>query len=117
MLPSTRALRCANQSCNGTSCVPFWEENTSVYVAVASGDASVNGYGPAEGLPALRDALKQKLADKNGLTGVSTVRTRRGGGCSRWVNGGRVCGGEGRGLLKQQLGDGDRCGQLRVCQV
>ncbi|GFH27365.1 hypothetical protein HaLaN_25672 [Haematococcus lacustris] len=30
----------------------------------------VSGYGPTQGLPALRDALKAKLRDKNGLHGV-----------------------------------------------
>lgn len=38
---------------------------------LAAGDASVNGYGPAEGLPALREALQQKIASRNGLEGVS----------------------------------------------
>ncbi|KAJ9506883.1 hypothetical protein QJQ45_005076 [Haematococcus lacustris] len=31
----------------------------------------VSGYGPTQGLPALRDALKSKLRDKNGLHGVA----------------------------------------------
>jgi DNA-binding transcriptional MocR family regulator len=38
---------------------------------VAAGVAGVHGYGPAEGLPALRQALKQKLEQQNGLAGVS----------------------------------------------
>lgn len=33
--------------------------------------ASVSGYAPNEGLPALRAALRKKLADKNGLQNVS----------------------------------------------
>jgi hypothetical protein len=37
-------------------------------------DPSVNSYGPDEGLPALREALRRKIADENGLHGV------RGGG-------------------------------------
>jgi aspartate/methionine/tyrosine aminotransferase len=41
---------------------------------------SINGYGPAEGLPALRTALQQKLADKNGLQGVSEHVSCAGGG-------------------------------------
>lgn len=40
---------------------------------LAAGGPSVNGYGPAEGLPALREALRHKLATKNGLQGVSPV--------------------------------------------
>lgn len=31
---------------------------------------SVNAYGPDEGLPALREALRQKIAEENGLSGV-----------------------------------------------
>ena len=41
---------------------------------------SINGYGPAEGLPALRTALQQKLADRNGLQGVSEHVSCAGGG-------------------------------------
>ena len=32
-------------------------------------------YGPTEGLPALRDALVEKLATENGLTGVEVMVT------------------------------------------
>ncbi|KAL6764759.1 PLP-dependent transferase [Haematococcus lacustris] len=35
----------------------------------------VSGYGPTQGLPALRDALKAKLRDKNGLHGVEVMVT------------------------------------------
>jgi hypothetical protein len=51
---------------------------------------SINGYGPAEGLPALRTALQQKLADKNGLKGVSAMGQGGGGGG----------GGSGRGFAR-----------------
>lgn len=37
---------------------------------LASGDPSVHGYGPAEGLPALREALRDKVRRDNGLEGV-----------------------------------------------
>jgi aspartate/methionine/tyrosine aminotransferase len=36
----------------------------------ASPQQQLHGYGPAEGLPALREALRQKLEAVNGLTGV-----------------------------------------------
>jgi aspartate/methionine/tyrosine aminotransferase len=35
-----------------------------------AGAQQVNGYGPAEGLPALREALRHKLAARNGLQQV-----------------------------------------------
>ncbi len=38
---------------------------------LAAEAGSISGYGPADGLPALREALKQKLEEVNGLTGVS----------------------------------------------
>jgi len=41
---------------------------------LAAGEASINGYGPAEGLPALREALQQKVADRNGLPGVRPMQ-------------------------------------------
>ena len=34
-------------------------------------DPSINGYGPADGLPDLRDALRHKIATTNGLVQVS----------------------------------------------
>lgn len=37
------------------------------------GGGGVNSYGPADGLPALVDALQQKIADRNGLPGVSST--------------------------------------------
>jgi aspartate/methionine/tyrosine aminotransferase len=52
---------------------------------VPAGGASIHGYGPAEGLPALRDAIKQKMADKDGLTGVSPIHA---GPERAWVIGG-----------------------------
>jgi DNA-binding transcriptional MocR family regulator len=52
---------------------------------VAAGHAGIHGYGPAEGLPALREALKQKLQDQSGLAGVSGCKwvCGLGGACSR----------------------------------
>ncbi len=38
---------------------------------VLASDASVSGYGPAEGMPALREALRAKVARVNKLTNVS----------------------------------------------
>lgn len=38
---------------------------------VASGDPALNQYGPDEGLPELRQVLREKLERENGLTGVS----------------------------------------------
>lgn len=35
--------------------------------------SGIHGYGPDEGLPALREALKHKLATRNGLPGVSSI--------------------------------------------
>ena len=40
------------------------------------GEPSVNAYGPDEGLPVLREALRQKIAEENGLRGVSTAGGR-----------------------------------------
>ncbi len=37
---------------------------------VASGDPALSQYGPDEGLPELRQALREKLERENGLTGV-----------------------------------------------
>lgn len=37
---------------------------------VASGDPALSQYGPDEGLPELRQALREKLQRENGLTGV-----------------------------------------------
>jgi hypothetical protein len=36
-------------------------------------DPAVSAYGPDEGLPALREALRRKLKEENGLAGVSLV--------------------------------------------
>lgn len=36
-------------------------------------DPTLNAYGPAEGLPALREALRHKIRHKNGLHGVSML--------------------------------------------
>ncbi len=44
------------------------------------GARGISGYGPAEGLPALREALQHKLAAVNGLTGVRGRRGFRGWG-------------------------------------
>lgn len=33
-------------------------------------DPAVSAYGPDEGLPALRDALRRKIREENGLEGV-----------------------------------------------
>ena len=37
-------------------------------------DKGISSYGPAAGLPALAGALRQKLADENGLPGVSIAK-------------------------------------------
>lgn len=42
---------------------------------LAAGGPAVNRYGPAEGLPALREALRHKLATKNGLQGYDVMVT------------------------------------------
>lgn len=56
----------------------------STAASAAGGDAaSINGYGPAEGLPALREALRDKVAKQNGLEGVSHSCTGSWGGV--WV--------------------------------
>eukprot|EP00983_Pelagomonas_calceolata_P109883 1159608-Pelagomonas_calceolata.AAC.1 len=41
--------------------------------AALAEDPSVHGYGPAEGLPALREALRAKIAKRNGLTQVRPI--------------------------------------------
>lgn len=45
-----------------------------------AGDPAVSQYGPDEGLPALRDALRKKIADENGLTGVRWAAADDAGG-------------------------------------
>lgn len=50
--------------------------------ALAAGGPAAHGYGPAEGLPALREALRRKIRDVNGLEGVSGWRSGR--GSARW---------------------------------
>eukprot|EP00878_Enallax_costatus_P016901 GHUV01017742.1.p1 GENE.GHUV01017742.1~~GHUV01017742.1.p1 ORF type:complete len:450 (+),score=122.28 GHUV01017742.1:1027-2376(+) len=40
-----------------------------------SRSAGVHGYGPADGLPALREALQHKLANRNGLLGYEVMVT------------------------------------------
>lgn len=42
---------------------------------VASGDPALNQYGPDEGLPELRQALREKLERENGLTGYDVMVT------------------------------------------
>jgi len=37
---------------------------------LSMGDPSIHGYGPADGLPSLKEALKYKLRTKNKLYGV-----------------------------------------------
>lgn len=43
----------------------YWPQHVSNLMQ--SGSVSVSGYGPAEGLPALREALKEKLSLRNNL--------------------------------------------------
>jgi hypothetical protein len=43
--------------------------------AAVQGDPSVNSYGPDEGSPALRQALREKLRDANGLDGYDVIVT------------------------------------------
>lgn len=55
-----------------------------------SGSVSVSGYGPAEGLPALREALKEKLSLRNNLNKHEVMVTA--GANQVWGEG---CGGAG----------------------
>jgi hypothetical protein len=45
-------------------------ERATQAAAEACGTQLANSYGPAQGMPALREAIKLKLAKENGLTGV-----------------------------------------------
>ncbi len=59
--------------------------------AAMAADPAVSQYGPDEGLPALREALRRKIREENGLEGVSgpTDGQHLGG----WREGGRHAGG------------------------
>ena len=46
-------------------------------MAAVYGGGGVHSYGPSTGLPALVDALRSKLAARNGLVGVRAASTAR----------------------------------------
>lgn len=55
--------------------IVHWQPPASALQAAMSAlqsNPAVNGYGPAEGMPALREALKAKVAAQNGLENVSS---------------------------------------------
>jgi aspartate/methionine/tyrosine aminotransferase len=57
--------------------VVHWPPPAAALAAAAAGaaDAAVSLYGPDEGLPALRAALRAKLAARNGLPGYDAIVT------------------------------------------
>jgi hypothetical protein len=68
---ATLGLRCQGL---GRKHTPFGAILQVAQELLTSGDPSIHSYGPAEGLPPLREALREKLLRVNGLQGV------RGGG-------------------------------------
>lgn len=54
--------------------IVHWSPPPEALAAAASmaADPAVSQYGPDEGLPALREALRRKIREENGLEGVST---------------------------------------------
>lgn len=52
--------------------------------ASMAADPAVSQYGPDEGLPALREALRRKIREENGLEGVSGTGFGDGDGGRRW---------------------------------
>ena len=76
-------------------------------------DPSVSSYGPDEGLPALREALRHKIRQENGLQGVRCCRCRR---C--WCCCGAACdGGAGVSHCTQFAGEGSMNSTCCFCPL
>lgn len=72
--------------------IVHWQPPPGALAAAAAmaNDPAVSAYGPDEGLPALREALRKKVQEENGLQGVSQGCEPR--SAARWGGSGRAAG-------------------------
>jgi len=65
--------------------IVHWQPPAAALQAAADlvKDPAVSAYGPDEGLPALREALRRKIQEENGLQGVSAGERERAAGGER----------------------------------